>query len=196
MRKWICVPTIILCLLLVSCSKDGQVGFPEIQYRYQNMSGCKMEAVVICEQEHLEWEAQLVYEYFPGGESSVEVVAPETIAGIKAVFLDEQCYIEYEDLCLNIGKLSVEEISPVLCMPYMIEALRDGWLLEENAETWGEIPCLRVTLDQTGTNGNKIVSTIWLKQEDGTPLRGELSVDGENILRAEFTDFCFYDTIS
>lgn len=154
-----------------------------------------MGAVVVCEQEHLEWEAQLVYEYVPGGESSVEVVAPETIAGIKAVFWDEQCYIEYEDLCLNIGKLSVEEISPVLCMPYMIGALRDGWLLEENAETWGEVPCLRVTLDQTGTNGNKIVSTIWLKQEDGTPLRGELSVDGENILRAEFTDFCFYDTI-
>ena len=96
MRKWICVPTIILCLLLVSCGEDRQVGFPEIQYRYQNMSGCKMGAVVVCEQEHLEWEAQLVYEYVPGGESSVEVVAPETIAGIKAVFWDEQCYIESE----------------------------------------------------------------------------------------------------
>ena len=195
MRKWICVPTIILCLLLASCSEDGQVGFPEIQSRYRNMDGCRMEAVVVCEQEHLEWEAQLVYEYFPEGESLVEVVAPETIAGIKAVFRDEECYIEYEDLCLNVGKLSAEEISPVLCMPYMIRALRDGWLLEENSETWGEIPCLRVTMDQTGSNGNKIVSTLWLKREDGTPLRGELSVDGENILRAEFTDFSFYDSI-
>ena len=196
MRKWICVPTIILCLLLVSCGEDRQVGFPEIQYRYQNMSGCKMGAVVVCEQEHLEWEAQLVYEYFPGGESSVEVVSPETISGIKAVFRDEECYIEYEDLCLNVGKLSAEEISPVLCMPYMIRALRDGWLLEENAEIWGEVPCLRVMLDQTGLNGSKIVATLWLKQEDGTPLQGELSVDGENILRAEFTDFGFYDTIN
>ena len=195
MRKWICVPTIILCLLLVSCSEDGQVSFSEIQSRYRDMNGCRMEAVVVCEQEHLEWEAQLVYEYFPGGESSVEVVSPETISGIKAVFRDEECYIEYEDLCLNVGKLSAEEISPVLCMPYMIRALRDGWLLEENAEIWGEVPCLRVMLDQTGLNGSKIVATRWLKQEDGTPFQGELSVDGENILRAEFTDFCFYDTI-
>ena len=103
--------------------------------------------------------------------------------------------LSYSVLCLNIGELSSEEISPVLCLPRMIGALREGWLLEENAETWGDVPCVRVSLDQTGENGNKIVTTVWLKQEDGTPLRGELSVDGENILRAEFTDFCFYDTI-
>ncbi len=195
MRKWICVPMITLCLLLNSCSEGRQEGFPEIRSRYQNMSGCRMEAVVVCEQEHLEWKAQLAYEYVPKGECVVEVVSPETIAGIKAVFTDENCRIEYKDLCLNIGELSAEEISPVLCLPRMIGALREGWLLEENAETWGDVPCVRVSLDQTGGNGNKIVTTVWLKQEDGTPLRGELSVDGENILRAEFTDFCFYDTM-
>ena len=41
----------------------------------------------------------------------------------------------------------------------------------------------------------KILSTLWLRQDDGTPLRGEISVDGEIILTAEFTSFDFYDTI-
>ena len=36
---------------------------------------------------------------------------------------------------------------------------------------------------------------VALREEDGTPLRGEISVDGENILTAEFTSFAFYDTI-
>ena len=48
---------------------------------------------------------------------------------------------------------------------------------------------------QTGTDGGKIVSTVWLC-EDGTPLRGEIGVDGEIILTAEFTDFAFYGTIN
>ena len=36
---------------------------------------------------------------------------------------------------------------------------------------------------------------LWLRQEDGTPLRGEIAVDGEIILTADFTSFSFYDTI-
>ena len=57
------------------------------------------------------------------------------------------------------------------------------------------MPCLRVTVDQSGTQDGKIVSTVWLRQDDGTPLRGEIAVDGEIILTAEFTAFSFYDTI-
>ena len=77
-----------------------------------------------------------------------------------------------------------------------MSALRDGWLLEENQEDWNETPCLRLTVDQSGLQDGKIVSTLWLRQEDGTPLRGEIAVDGEMILTADFTSFVFYDTIN
>ena len=78
--------------------------------------------------------------------------------------------------------------------PYTVR-VRDGWLLEENEEAWNDVPCRRLTVDQSGTQNGKIVSTVWLRQEDGTPLRGEISVEGEIILTAEFTSFAFYDTI-
>ena len=42
----------------------------------------------------------------------------------------------------------------------------------------------------------KILSTLWLRQEDGTPVRGEIAVDGETILTADFTSFSFYDTMA
>ena len=96
---------------------------------------------------------------------------------------------------MNAGTLSQEKLSPALCLPRLMSALRDGWLLEKNEEEWQEVSCLRLTLDQSGSQGGKILSTLWLRQEDGTPLRGEISVDGEIILTAEFTDFVFYDTI-
>lgn len=162
---------------------------------YHDCVGCAMEAVVTCDQEGLEWEARLLCDYVPGGESTVEVLEPETVAGVKAVLEESGWRLEYEGDVLNAGALGEEAVSPALCLPRLMNALRDGWLLEENQETWNEVPCLRVAVDQTGTRNGRIVSTVWLRQDGGTPLRGEVAVDGETILTADFTSFTFYDTL-
>lgn len=152
-------------------------------------------AEVSCTQDGAVWEATLQCDYVPEGETTVEVLAPETIAGVKAVLLDGEVELVYEDQCLNAGNLSSQEVSPMACLPQLMSALRDGWLLEESEEDWQETSCFRLTVDQTGEQNGKILSTLWLRQEDGTPLRGEIAVDGEIILTADFTSFSFYDTI-
>ena len=196
MRGWKCVPMIALCLLLTACGGTGEErDAADLRDRYHDMTGCSMEATVTCDQNGMEGTGELKCEYVPGGESTVEVLSPETIVGVKAVLRDTDWYLEYEGKSLDAGALSREEISPAVCLPRLMNALRDGWLLEENEETWNEVPCLRVTVDQSGTQDGKIVSTVWLRQDDGTPLRGEIAVDGEIILTAEFTAFSFYDTI-
>ena len=195
MRKGVCVPMIALCLLLTACGGTGEESANNLRDLYHDMAGCTMEATVTCDQEGLEWEAVLRCDYVPEGETVVEVLAPETIAGVKAVVSGSEWQLEYEGERLNTGAISREEISPALCLPRLMDALRDGWLLEENEESWNDIPCLRLCVDQTGLQDGKIVSTVWLRQEDGAPLRGEIAVDGEIILTAEFTSFAFYDTI-
>lgn len=192
MRRWFCVPMMTLCLLLSGCGAGEMQADPRAGFR--DMTGCSMEAVVTCDQSGLEWEAVLRCEYVPGGESTVEVLEPDSIAGVKAVLQDEDWLLEYEDVVLNAGSLGSEDISPAVCLPRLMDALREGWLLEENKEPWKETPCLRLTVDQSGSSG-KILSTVWLRQEDGTPLRGEIAVDGEIILTAEFTNFAFYGMI-
>jgi len=183
-----------LCLLLAGCGA-GKERTADLRSLYTEMTGCTMEAAVTCEQAGLEWEAQLRCEYVPGGESTIEVLAPEAIAGVKAILDQDGWTLEYQGDCLNAGTLSQETVSPAACLPRLMSALRDGWLLEENEEAWNDEPCLRLTVDQTGLQEGKIVSTVWLRQADGTPLRGEIAVDGEIILTAEFTSFSFYDTI-
>ena len=195
MRKGFYVPMISLLLLLTSCSGIGEEAPGNLRSRYQEMSGCGMEAVVSCDQAGLEWEARLRCDYVPGGESTVEVLEPESIAGVKAVFSDSDWRLVYEDTSLNAGTLSGETLSPALCLPRLMSALREGWLLEENREDWQGISCVRMMLDQSGQQGGKILSTLWLREDDGMPLRGEIAVEGEIILTAEFTDFRFYDTI-
>ena len=194
MRKWICVPLMTLCLLLAGCG--GKEEAVDLRLPYVEMSGCTMTASVACDQEGAEWTATLRCEYIPGGESTVEVLEPELIAGVKASFSDKDWRLEFGDAVLNVGSLSSEEVSPALCLPRLMSALREGWLLEENDEAWNEVPCRRLALDQTGENGEKIISAVWLRHDTGAPLRGEIAVDGEIILTAEFTEFEFHDIIN
>lgn len=190
-----CVPMMTLCLLLCGCARGEEtVTAEQLRQPYMDMSGCQIEAEVACDQNGQAWAASLRCSYTAGG-AEIEVLSPEQIAGVRAVLDGETLTLEYEDLCLNAGTLSREKISPMACLPRMMDALREGWLLEENQEDWGEVPCLRLTVDQTGTEAEKVYTTMWLRLDDGTPLRGEIAVDGEIILTAEFTSFAFCDTI-
>lgn len=197
MRLRKCAQMMTLLLLLSACGGgEAETEAADLRDRYHDCPGCVMEAAVSCDQEGLRWEAELRCEYVPGGESTVEVLSPETIAGVRAVLNDTDWRLEYEDASLNAGTLSDEEISPAACLPRLMSALRDGWLLEENREEWNGVPCLRLTVDQTGVKDGKILSTVWLNLADGTPVRGEIAVDGEIILTADFTSFSFCDTIA
>ena len=199
MRKWMCVPMMTLCLLLVGCA--GGTGAGEeadaaaLRAPYANMTGCEMEAEIVWSEGDQEWRAEVRCEYVPDGETTVEVLSTETIAGVRAVVTGEDLKLEYEDLCLGAGTLSSQQVSPMACLPRLMSALRDGWLLEENREDWNEIPCVRLTVDQSGSQDGKILSTLWLNTADGTPVRGEIAVDDEIILTADFTGFSFYDTM-
>ena len=199
MRKWMCVPMMTLCLLLAGCAggtgEGDETDAAALRAPYVNMAGCEMEAEIIWSEGDQEWRAEVRCDYVPDGETTVEVLSPETIAGVRAVVTGEELKLEYEDLCLGAGTLSAQQVSPMACLPRLMSALRDGWLLEENREDWNETPCLRLTVDQSGPQDGKILSTLWLNTADGTPVRGEIAVDDEIILTAEFTSFAFYDTM-
>ena len=197
MRKWYCVPMMTLCLILIGCGAGrGETEEQTAQKEYRNMHGCVMEAEVtggIGEESASTFALRC--EYDSEGESIVEVLAPETVAGVRAVVGSDTLSVIYEDLCLPAGTLSRERISPAACLPWLMDSLRDGWLLEECEEELNGIPCLRLCLDETD-DGAKMEATVWLRKEDWTPVRGEITVDGEKILTAEFTSFEFCDTIT
>ena len=184
-----CVPMIALCLLLCGCKE--QVEETDIRAAYREMSGCELTMKVGCGEAQREWVATLQCHYAPEGESTVEVTEPLELAGVRAVLREADWSLEYSDLCLNIGPLSAEQISPATVPVRMLNAL-----LEENTEERQDIPCVRLALEQTGSGGGDIVTTIWLRRADGTPFLGEIAVEGETILTAEFTSFSFCDIIS
>ena len=133
-----CVPMIALCLLLCGCKE--QVEETDIRAAYREMSGCELTMKVVCGEAQREWVATLQCHYAPEGESTVEVTEPLELAGVRAVLREADWSLEYSDLCLNIGPLSAEQISPATVPVRMLNALREGWLLEENTEERQDIP--------------------------------------------------------
>lgn len=108
-----CVPMIALCLLLCGCKE--QVEETDIRAAYREMSGCELTMKVVCGEAQREWVATLQCHYAPEGESTVEVTEPLELAGVRAVLREADWSLEYSDLCLNIGPLSAEQISPPRC---------------------------------------------------------------------------------
>ena len=195
MRKWLCVPMMTLCVLLAGCGVgENAAGKTDLRQVYQAMDGCVMEAVITGGTEEVT-VFTLRCEYTPGAASVVEILAPETAAGIRAVVDGSDLSVVYEDLCLPAGNIGDEKISPAVCLPRMMDILREGWLLEEGSETQEEVPCRRLCLDGS-ESGTGVESVFWLRETDGMPLRGEIFVDGEIILTAEFTNFQFCDKIT
>ena len=195
MRKKVAVPMITLCLLLSGCAaREQEVPAESLRQIHLESGGSTMTATLLCEQDGLAWEGVLRCDYVPEGESTVEVLEPEIIAGVKAI-VGEDFSLAYEDQILNIAPLTAEELTPADCLPRLMDALREGWLLEENRETWQETECIRFTVDQSGKEG-KILTTFWLRTADAVPLRAEISVEEETIFTVEFTEFSFCDMIN
>ena len=163
---------------------------------YQIMTGCTMEATVSCAYDTLLWTGDLRCEYVPAGESVIEVLVPESIAGVRGVLRQDGWYLEYEDVVLAADTLGDDSLSPMTCLPRLMHALQKGWLLEENTETWGDTPCIRLSFDESLPDGRKIISTLWVRETDGLPVCGEIALENEIILTAEFTRFAFYDKIN
>ena len=197
MRKWLCVP-MMMALLLSGCGagETKETTADTLRGLYREMSGCTMEALVRCDQEGLEWEGSLACQYLPGGESTVEVLAPEEIAGVKAVVREEDWSLAYEGEILNTLPVTEEELSGAVCLPWLMDALREGSLLEEGRESWAEKDCLRLRLDQTGQGEGKIISVLWLDVSDGTPVYGEVALEETTLFTVEFTAFSFCDIMS
>ena len=193
MRKLPCVLMIILCL--TGCGGEAEPGANAYRLRYQEAGGCTMTATVRCTEYGAPWEAVLSCTYSPDGERVVEVVSPETIAGVKVVLHGDARELQSDGRRLNAGRVSAEGISPADALPALVDALRDGWLLEENEEDCNGVACTRLLLDTTGAAGEKLYFTIWLNRADGAPVRGEIAVGEETVMSAEFTSFSFSGTI-
>ncbi len=196
MRRFLCIPLVSLCVLLSGCSeKETQYNTQQVLDLYTQMTGATMEAEVVCQGDSLVSNFTLRCDYQAQGETMVEVLSPDTMAGVRGVLTGGEWVLEYEDKVFNVGALSSQAVSPLACIPLLMEGMRQGWVLEQSQETYQNTGCVRLSMDYDDQNFDDITVTVWLSMETGAPVGGEVLVEGQQILQVAFTFFEMYGTI-
>ena len=177
-----------LCLILSACGAGGagetESGAEAVREAYQTMTGCEMTAEVAWDQAGSLWETSVQCTYVPDGETTVEVLAPESIAGITARADRNMAYVTFDDTQIGFAPLAGGMLAP-LAAPYV---LGQCWAGEYIDCTGAEDGCLRTTY-RMGYDEQELVVDTWFSREPLAPVRAEISFDGTLILSASISDF-------
>lgn len=168
----------LLCLLLLcGCGKLEQEA-KSLQETYAAIESLTMEAEVTY---HLSGESRsfTVVSTCDKEGATTTVTAPEELAGLSATVTGEDLLLRYEGTALPAGR--VQELSAANCVPYLLHAVQDGYLLEYGSEIIDGMDCLRVAFDTTAGD-RKILCTVWFERETYAPCYAEFSTDGVVVL--------------
>lgn len=143
-----------LCLLLCGCGKKDAAEAQAVQQRYAALTGAVAEAEIVS---HPEGETRSFTVRCTCDRTkdtaTTTVMAPEELAGLSATVTGEKLLIQYDGPALAAGV--GDTVSPANCIPYLLRALAEGYVLEVGEETLEDIPCLRLALDTTDADGRE-----------------------------------------
>ena len=174
-----------LSLLLTACGETLQTA-ESIQTQYSHLATADMAAKVTC---HLGEESR-TYELnctVTQDSASTTVAAPEELAGITATVTPDGLTVTYDGTSLSAGDLY--DVCPANCLPYLLNAVADGYLLEQGAEDLNGVSCYRMALDTTAKSGEKVLCTVWIDENTLIPRYAEFAQDDTVLLTAELTAF-------
>ena len=183
MRRRFCFAVLMTTLCLL-CACGGRGNDPlqaAMDYRTALLGhgGCAFELEARADTGDLLWELSLACALNPAGEGTVTILAPESIAGIRAVVENGGASLRYEDLALGLGTLPGTELSPAEAPGRLVRAWARAWIASAGVEGEGVLACYE--------DGDLAVRT-WFDAAN-TPLRAELAVDGRVYFTGEIKNF-------
>ena len=194
MRRRLCAPMIILCLVLTACGGQGERQAEQlaldIRGEYMEMTACAGQMEVTADYGQRVYEYSISLQWEAQGDTVLTITAPETVAGVTARIRAGQTALEYDGVRVETGTLNEAGLSPMDALPALLRAAREGFIAECGMELLGEEEVLRVCCrDPEGTAGTGEEYTLWFRPENHALLRGEVAQDGFTVIQCIFTEF-------
>ncbi len=184
--KKVILYTLCLALLLCGCGGGEKEQIQTLQSRYAAAQKITVQAEITSHFDGGSRSFTVSTVWEPQG-ATTTVVAPEEIAGISATVTGEELMLSYDGAALSAGVPMA--LSPAACVPYLVGALSDGYLLEYGSETIDGLECIRAAFDTTAPDGTKILCTVWIERESSVPYYTEFSTDGMVVLTIRALSF-------
>ena len=178
---------LLLCLALALSGCGKAERSKALQERYAAIQTAEITAEIVSHLPEESREFQVYCAYERDGDSEITVTAPEELAGLRATVSGEELSLAYDGLVLPAGTQT--SVSPANCLPWLLRSAAEGYVLEECRETLEKTPCLRIAFDTTGSDGAKVLCTVWFDESTLAPVYGEFSREGTLTLTARIIQF-------
>ncbi|MGE4354460.1 MAG: hypothetical protein AB7D36_10315 [Oscillospiraceae bacterium] len=169
----------LMIALLCACGSTGETETKFTQWR-EDISSVELCAVVTTTQGDSAAEYELSCSYSPET-CTVEIIAPESLAGVTASRSGDETELEYDGLILSLG--AMDGITPINALPELLDAIINGHLELSYEEPDGDDTLIAAEL----TLGDTVTVRLWLEPEQMTPLRAAFESDGNGDIKAEIT---------
>ncbi len=173
------LPFILCLILLCSCADDGKAQLAEFTGIVSAVENISFTAEVSAQYDDKTAEFVLAYEQ-TGESSSVSVVKPELLSGIRASLTGSELSLEFDGAVLDIGTLDDAELSPMSSLPLIVRAMREGHL--EICWVEGDMIAARLI------PSDDYVVTLWI-DASLTPRSAEVSYKERTVVTAEISDW-------
>ena len=184
MRRFL-IPALMISLLLTGCGNGGAER--KLRTQQEKAAGAaelSFTAEITAELSEEVFSCTLACTADAEGVTA-ELLAPESLAGIRARVGNGETRLEYENLALSMGTAGLEHISPVSAAPLLAEALRSGFLRRCWTEKDGERTLIAAEIYVT----DDAELSLWFDGETMAPVHGEFYQNGSMVLRCEIRDF-------
>lgn len=128
-----------ISLVLCGCSdaRRGEEMMTEFSERISLAGSITLEAEISADVGGKDFDFTVLYTK-NAQEERVEILSPESIAGVAAVIGQDGASLHYEDLVLAIGSITQSGVSPMSALPLALGAIAEGSFLEVRKESDGE----------------------------------------------------------
>lgn len=119
-----------------------------------------------------------------GGETVMEVVEPEIVAGVTARFDGEKAALEFDGVELSVG-MTQGGYTPMTAVPAILDALLRGHVTQvwtESGEN-GRLIAAKTYLDEASC------VLLWLREDTMTPVYAELVTGDTAVIQCSIRDF-------
>ena len=182
-----CVLMILLCL--ASCSRRETMDEAgEIADFYAELTQANMQVTLSADFGDRVSVFVLKYTFFEDAASTVEILEPEEVRGVKAVIEAGQSKLEYDGLILETGPLPGTGLTPMDALPVMLNTWRSGYVFSVGSEKLDGEACLHVVYKAT-VSGVEIQQDAWFDASTYKPIKAETAADGVRVID------CVFDTV-
>ena len=177
-----------ICLvLLCGCSASAKYKeqFQSWRGGFLSLESHEIEAVITTSGQDTISDYTLLYTSAEDGSQTVEVLAPALVAKIRASIEKDGAKLSFDGAILETGEAITEGLSPLMSLPRLLEALKEGHIEASWRESREGIYLVVTELELP----NGTILSFWQEEEGMRPVYAELRGAEQTELKMSFTKF-------